>query len=103
MRVGAHQYLAEFKIFATWAKRLIPTLKVMPSIAPFNTGHNLVNLVSMSQLYHALQGENLGKGPVDSDPSSVLWRPSYLTAVGWPLPKSPSLPTTSLLSRPNTY
>ena len=89
MRVGAHQYLAEFKIFATWAKRLIPTLKVMPSIAPFNTGHDLVNLVSMSQLYHALQGENLGKGPVDSDPSYVLWRPLYLTGSGLAAAKIP--------------
>ena len=72
MRVGAHQYLAELKNFTSWTYRLIPTLKVMPSIPPFNTGHDLDNLVSMSQLYHALQGENLVKGPVDSDPSFIL-------------------------------
>ena len=48
MRIGVHQYLAKFENFASWAKRLISMLKVMPSIAPFNTGHDRVHLVSIN-------------------------------------------------------
>ena len=54
MKVGFHKYISKFKSFASWARCLMPTIIVMPSIAPFNTGHDLAHLISVSHLYHCL-------------------------------------------------
>ena len=89
MKVGFHKYASEFKNFASWARCLMPTVRVMPSIAPFNTGHDLAHLISISHLYHSLQGEFLGKGPVDNDLSFVLWRPLYQTGLELSVSKIP--------------
>ncbi len=81
MKVGFNKYTSEFKSFASWVRCLMPSVTVLPSIAPYNTGHDLEHLISVSQLYHSLQGEFLGKGPVDNDLSFVLWRPLHQTAL----------------------